>query len=154
MADYYRDEHEGGGGFMMGLLTGTVLGAGLGMLLAPKSGSELRNQLTEGASSLGRRASGAVNELSERARETTHRGGEQMRGRASDAQVGDRSGSSFGSGVGLGSTDTMGPGSGGAMTPGSGYSGGTSTGSTTGSSGATGGSTYTGSSADFDPDRL
>jgi hypothetical protein len=136
MADYYRDEHEGGGGFMMGLLTGTVLGAGLGMLLAPKSGSELRNQLTEGASSLGRRASGAVNELSERARETTHRGGEQMRGRASDAQAGDRSGSSFGSGVGLRSTDTTAPGT------------------STGSSGATGGSTYTGSSADFDPDRL
>jgi gas vesicle protein len=136
MADYYRDEHEGGGGFMMGLLTGTVLGAGLGMLLAPKSGSELRNQLTEGASSLGRRASGAVNELSDRARETTHRGSEQMRGRASDAQVGDRSGSSFRSGVGLGSTDTTAPGS------------------STGSSGATGGSTYTGSSADFDPDRL
>jgi hypothetical protein len=40
------------------------------------------------------------------------------------------------------------------MTPGGGYSGGTSSGSTTGSSGATGGSTYTGSSADFDPDRL
>ena len=27
---------------MMGLLAGTVLGAGLGMLLAPKSGSDLR----------------------------------------------------------------------------------------------------------------
>ena len=40
------------------------------------------------------------------------------------------------------------------MTPGSGYSGGTSTGSTTGSAGATGGSTYTGFTADFDPDRL
>jgi hypothetical protein len=154
MADYYRDEHEGGGGFMMGLLTGTVLGAGLGMLLAPKSGSELRNQLTEGASSLGRRASGAVNELSDRAREQTHRGGDPMRGRASDAQVGDRSGSSFGSGVGLGSTDTMSPGSGRAITPGSEYSGGTSTGSTTGSAGATGGSTYTGFTTDSDPDRL
>jgi len=153
MADHYRDEHEGGGGFMMGLLTGTVLGAGLGMLLAPKSGSELRNQLTEGASSLGRRASGAVNEMSDRARETGHRGGEQMRGRASDASVG-RSGSSFGSGVGLGSTDTTAPGSGGAMTPGSGYTGGTSAGSTTGSSGTTGGSTYTGSTGDVDPERL
>jgi gas vesicle protein len=29
----------------MGLLAGTVLGAGLGMLFAPKAGSELRNQL-------------------------------------------------------------------------------------------------------------
>jgi YtxH-like protein len=154
MADYYRDEHEGGGGFMMGLLTGTVLGAGLGMLLAPKSGSELRNQLTEGASSLGRRASGAVNDMSERARDTAHRGSEQLRGRGSDTSIGGRSGSSFGSGVGLGSTDTMAPGSGGAVTPGSAYTGGTSTGSTTGPSGTTGGSTYTGSTADIDPDRL
>ena len=48
MADGYdRYENEGGGGgsFVMGLLTGTVLGAGLGMLFAPKSGHELRNQL-------------------------------------------------------------------------------------------------------------
>jgi gas vesicle protein len=146
MAEYHRDEHEGGGGFMMGLLTGTVLGAGLGMLLAPKSGSELRNQLTEGASSLGRRASGTVSDMTDRARDTAHRGAEQLRGRAS--------GSGFASGVGLGATDTMSRGSGGAITPGSEYSGGTSTGSSTGSTGATGGSTYTGFTTDSDPDRL
>jgi len=41
MADSYDryDSEGGGGGFMMGLLTGTVLGAGLGMLLAPKAGA-------------------------------------------------------------------------------------------------------------------
>ncbi|HEX2310326.1 MAG TPA: YtxH domain-containing protein, partial [Vicinamibacterales bacterium] len=64
MAEYDREEHEGGG-FMMGLLTGTVLGAGLGMLLAPKRGSELRTQIGEGASTLGRRAT----EMADRARE-------------------------------------------------------------------------------------
>src|SRR4051794_35855079 len=55
MADGYdRFENEGGGGgsFVMGLLTGTVLGAGLGMLFAPKAGSDLRNQLTEQAGNL------------------------------------------------------------------------------------------------------
>jgi gas vesicle protein len=57
MADYDRYEHEGGGGFMMGLLTGTVLGAGLGMLLAPKAGAELRGALGEQARSFGSRAS-------------------------------------------------------------------------------------------------
>src|SRR3954462_15506617 len=103
MADNYRDENEGGGGFMMGLLTGTVLGAGLGILLAPKSGSELRNQLTEGASSLGRRASGAVNDITERARVTANRAAEQVRGRSSDTGPGASGGTSFGSGVGLGS---------------------------------------------------
>jgi gas vesicle protein len=36
---------ESGGSFLMGLLAGTVLGAGLGLLFAPKSGSELRSQI-------------------------------------------------------------------------------------------------------------
>ena len=45
MAEYDRYENEGGGGFMMGLLTGTVIGAGIGMLLAPKAGSDLRGQV-------------------------------------------------------------------------------------------------------------
>src|SRR2546421_4479675 len=60
MADGYdRFDIEGGGGgsFVMGLLTGTVLGAGLGMLFAPKSGSELRNQLSEQAGNLANTAS-------------------------------------------------------------------------------------------------
>jgi len=44
--EYDRFEREeGGGSFLMGLLAGTVLGAGLGMLFAPKSGSELRSQI-------------------------------------------------------------------------------------------------------------
>jgi len=55
MADYNdRYDSEGGGaGFMMGLLTGTVLGAGLGMLLAPKAGAELRGAIGEQARNLG-----------------------------------------------------------------------------------------------------
>jgi YtxH-like protein len=43
------EREEGGGSFLMGLLAGTVLGAGLGMLFAPKAGSELRTQLGEQA---------------------------------------------------------------------------------------------------------
>ena len=59
MADSYdRYENEGnGGGFMMGLLTGTVLGAGLGMLLAPKAGAELRGAIGEQARNWGSAAS-------------------------------------------------------------------------------------------------
>jgi hypothetical protein len=58
MADSFEKhgDHASGSGFMLGLLTGTVLGAGLGMLLAPKSGSELRSQIGEHASSIGRAA--------------------------------------------------------------------------------------------------
>src|SRR6476620_5638345 len=51
--EYDRFEREdGGGSFLMGLLAGTVLGAGLGMLFAPKPGAELRTKLTEQAGKL------------------------------------------------------------------------------------------------------
>jgi gas vesicle protein len=36
-----------GGGFVMGLVVGAAVGAAVGMLLAPKAGAELRNQLYE-----------------------------------------------------------------------------------------------------------
>ena len=42
---------------MLGLLTGTVLGAGLGMLLAPKAGSDLRGAIGEQARTWGNMAS-------------------------------------------------------------------------------------------------
>lgn len=66
-----RDGQEGGdgGSFVMGLLTGTVLGAGLGMLFAPKAGSELRGQLSEQAGNLANTASDSYKKASEAASE-------------------------------------------------------------------------------------
>jgi hypothetical protein len=66
-------DHASGSGFMLGLLTGTVLGAGLGMLLAPKSGSDLRSQLGEHAASLGRAAGEQLRRASEAAGATAGR---------------------------------------------------------------------------------
>jgi gas vesicle protein len=77
MADGYdRFDNEGGGGgsFVMGLLTGTVLGAGLGMLFAPKSGSELRNQLSEHAGSLANAASEGYRRAQESASDWSDKG--------------------------------------------------------------------------------
>ncbi|MEX2270980.1 MAG: YtxH domain-containing protein [Vicinamibacterales bacterium] len=54
--DRFDDEGGSGGAFMMGLIAGAVLGAGLGMLLAPRAGSELRTQLGDTASKLRERA--------------------------------------------------------------------------------------------------
>src|ERR1700674_4636976 len=93
------DNHEGGGSFVMGLLTGTVLGAGLGMLFAPKAGSELRDQLSEQAGTLAntasdqyRRANEVAGELIDRgrdaydkARDAVSRGADEAQRYASDS---------------------------------------------------------------------
>src|SRR5688572_31268950 len=74
MADGYdRFDNEGGGGgsFVMGLLTGTVLGAGLGMLFAPRAGAELRSQLSEQAANLSNTASETARRAGERSEEHT-----------------------------------------------------------------------------------
>jgi gas vesicle protein len=45
-----------GSGFLVGLLCGAAVGAALGLLMARKSGAELRHQIAESANRLKRRA--------------------------------------------------------------------------------------------------
>jgi gas vesicle protein len=116
MADSFDryDNESSGGGFMMGLLTGTVLGAGLGMLLAPKAGSELRGAIGEQAKNWGttaqeqyKRASETAGQWAERgkdmvdkARDAVSRGADEARSYASGttgSSYSSGSGSSFGS---------------------------------------------------------
>jgi gas vesicle protein len=138
MADSYdRYDSEGsGGGFMMGLLTGTVLGAGLGMLLAPKAGSELRGAIGEQARNLGNMASDGYRRASEqaggwaekgrefvdKARDAVNRGADEARSYAggttgSSTSFGNTGGSfgtgSSGSPLGGNTPGTSGTGSGG-----------------------------------------
>jgi gas vesicle protein len=119
MADSYnRYDSEGGGGFMMGLLTGTVLGAGLGMLLAPKAGSELRGALGEQARNLGNAASEQYRHAREsagtwaergreavnQARDAVSRGVDEARGYAGGTTGSSYSGGSTGSETSSGSS--------------------------------------------------
>lgn len=60
-----RGEHRDYG-FIVGLMTGTFVGAGLTMLFAPRMASELRQQVTESARSLARRASEQYQQASTR----------------------------------------------------------------------------------------
>ena len=106
--DRYDHEGSGGAGFMLGLLTGTVLGAGLGMLLAPKAGAELRGAIGEQAKTWGNVANEQYRKASEtagtwaeqgrdlvnKAREVVTRGADEARSYASGT-----SGSSFSSGA-------------------------------------------------------
>src|SRR5512145_54649 len=75
--EYDRFEREdGGGSFLMGLLAGTVLGAGLGMLFAPKTGSELRSQLSEQSGRLRSTANDAYSQASHKVSQMVDRGRE------------------------------------------------------------------------------
>jgi gas vesicle protein len=75
--EYDRFEREdGGGSFLMGLLAGTVLGAGLGMLFAPKTGSELRNQLSEQTGRLRSTANDAYSQATDKVSQIVDRGRE------------------------------------------------------------------------------
>ena len=75
---------EGGGGnglgFSLGLMAGMLFGVGLGMLLAPKSGSELRSDLgararraSDSLANQYRTANDAAHAWAERGREVAHR---------------------------------------------------------------------------------
>jgi hypothetical protein len=74
--DRLEREEEGGGSFLMGLLAGTVLGAGLGMLFAPKAGSELRNQLSEQAGRLRNTAGDTYQQATDRVSQMVEKGRE------------------------------------------------------------------------------
>lgn len=115
--EYDRFEKEdGGGSFLMGLLAGTVLGAGLGMLFAPKPGSELRSQLGEQTGRIRSTANDAYSQASDKVTQIVDRGREAY----DRARGGTAGGTQPGSGPGTtGSTGSATTGS----TPGTGTSG-------------------------------
>ena len=123
--EYDRFEREdGGGSFLMGLLAGTVLGAGLGMLFAPKTGSELRSQLGEQAGRLRSTATDSYNQASEKVSQIVDRGREAY----------ERARSGAGGGM-TGTTGSTGAGN-------TGTTGGTNTGTFTGAGAGTGSGGY------------
>ena len=78
MAEYDRYENEAGGGFMLGLLTGAVIGAGIGMLLAPKAGADLRGQVADQARTFGNKAGEQYRRASETASQWAEKGREMV----------------------------------------------------------------------------
>ena len=115
--EYDRFEREeGGGSFLMGLLAGTVLGAGLGMLFAPKAGSELRTQLgTQLADQTGRlreaadqgyqQASEKVSQMMDRGREAYDRARSSVGTMAAAGTTGSTTGAGTSGSTGAGSTN-------------------------------------------------
>jgi hypothetical protein len=118
--EYDRFEREdGGGSFLMGLLAGTVLGAGLGMLFAPKPGVELRSQLTEQTGRLRSTANDAYSQASEKVHQMVDRGREAYDRAKAGTDETTGGGSGMGGGFGTGTTGGVGGGTTGGLGTGS-----------------------------------
>jgi gas vesicle protein len=80
---YADDRQDQGASFLVGLLAGTVVGAGLGLLFAPKPGSDLRQQLADQANTLRHQASEGYQRAADTADDLAGRGRAAM-GRMED----------------------------------------------------------------------
>jgi len=83
MYEPHYEEEAGGGGFLIGLLCGTAIGAAIGLMFAPKAGSEVRQRLYESTGDMRRKAyetydqaSEQVNSMMSKGREAVDRGRE------------------------------------------------------------------------------
>lgn len=74
----HNNQEQRGYGFVIGLLAGTFVGAGLAMWLAPAAAGEIRERVADSARTLGKRASEgyqqAGNRVGEAVGELTRRG--------------------------------------------------------------------------------
>jgi gas vesicle protein len=90
----YRED-ETGGSFMLGVLTGAFVGAGLALLFAPKAGNEIRAQLGEQARGLADRVGEQTQHLRNAAGQLREQGRERMQEMSnqwSDRSTSDRQG--------------------------------------------------------------
>jgi gas vesicle protein len=65
MYEPHYEEESGGGGFILGLLCGTALGAAIGLMFAPKTGSEIRQTLYDSTGEIRRKATDAYGQATE-----------------------------------------------------------------------------------------
>jgi gas vesicle protein len=111
MYEPHYEEETGGGGFLIGLLCGTALGAAIGLMFAPKAGSEFRQRLYESTGDIRKKAyetydqaSDQVNNMVSKGRQAVDRGREAFenarQSAAGQATGGNGTTSDFGSSQG------------------------------------------------------
>ena len=86
--EYGSTTSDSGGGFVTGLLCGAAVGAAIGLLLAPRSGAEMRRTLADSAERLrekGRETYDAANEAFGRVVDQSRQAAEAGRARVEDA---------------------------------------------------------------------
>lgn len=63
----YKEDRQSGAGFAIGIVAGAVVGAGVALLLAPRTGAELRGTLNDSMTSMRDALSRRYRDLAERA---------------------------------------------------------------------------------------
>jgi gas vesicle protein len=74
MYEPHYEEEPGGGGFLIGLLCGTALGAAIGLMFAPKAGSEFRQRLYDSTGDIRRKAYETYGQASEQVNTMVNKG--------------------------------------------------------------------------------
>jgi gas vesicle protein len=74
MYEPHYEEDAGGGGFLIGLLCGTALGAAIGLMFAPRAGSEIRQTLYESTGDIRRKAYDAYGQASDQVNNMVSKG--------------------------------------------------------------------------------
>ena len=74
MYEPHYEEESGGGGFVIGLLCGAALGAAIGLMFAPKAGSQLRQTLVDSTGDIRKKASDAYGQATQTVNEYVSKG--------------------------------------------------------------------------------
>jgi gas vesicle protein len=116
MYEPHYEEEAGGGGFLIGLLCGAALGAAIGLMFAPKTGSEIRRTLYDSTGDIRRKAYDAygqaseqVNSIVSKGRQAVERGREAYDSARQSAQTGNGGSADFGGQSRQGMTDFNSP---------------------------------------------
>lgn len=68
MPHHFDQQDRQGSSFMMGLMAGTAIGAGIALLMAPREGAQMRRELSNGAHKLGEQLSHGAESVRKTAR--------------------------------------------------------------------------------------
>ena len=95
MARWNDSDSAGSGLFLLGALAGALVGAGVALLMAPKSGAETRQDLSSGYNSMRDAATRRYRDLADRASAKIEQTVDTYSGRTSSTSMGNTSTSGF-----------------------------------------------------------
>ena len=88
MARWNEQDSAGSGTFLLGALAGALVGAGVALLMAPKSGAQTRQELSSGYNSMRDAAARRYRDLADRASAKIEQAVDQYGNRTSSTSMG------------------------------------------------------------------